>query len=63
MIENRKCGSLPDHINYERNWGYGYDDLISDLSEWSQSPYVIIDFSVAMYNLFAHEEKHNPILP
>ncbi|MFL2989748.1 MAG: M14 family zinc carboxypeptidase [Candidatus Neomarinimicrobiota bacterium] len=43
MIENRKCGSLPDHINNERNWGYGYDDLISDLSEWSQSPFVIID--------------------
>ena len=43
MIENRKCGSLPDHINHERNWGYGYDDLISDLSDWSLSPYVLID--------------------
>ena len=43
MIENRKCGSLPDYINNERNWGYGYEDLINDLSEWSQSPFVIID--------------------
>lgn len=43
MIENQKCGSLPSHINSERNWGYGYNDLMSDLSEWSQSPYVVID--------------------
>ena len=43
MIENQKCGSLPNHINSERNWGYGYNDLMSDLSEWSQSPYVVID--------------------
>lgn len=43
IIENQKCGSLPNHINSERNWGYGYNDLMSDLSEWSQSPYVVID--------------------
>ena len=40
-----KCGQLPheEQTNRSLNWGYGYDDLLSDLSIWAQSPYVVID--------------------
>lgn len=44
-ISDHKCGKLPDGLQLKRNlnWGYGYEDLLSDLTVWSQSPYVIID--------------------
>ena len=40
-----KCGQLQYELDIDRslNWGYGYDDLLSDLSIWAQSPYVVID--------------------
>ena len=44
-LVDHKCGQLP-HEFYENrnlNWGYGYNDLLSDLYEWGQSPYVTID--------------------
>ena len=44
LVEH-KCGQLPHefHENRNLNWGYGYNDLLSDLYEWGQSPYVTID--------------------
>jgi len=42
-LVNQKCGILADYLNVDRNWGYGYDDLLVDLLEWSESPYVIVD--------------------
>jgi len=44
-ISEHKCGQLPDDLQINRtlNWGYGYDDLLSDLNIWAQSPYVIVD--------------------
>ena len=40
-----KCGQFHYQLDIDRslNWGYGYDDLLSDLSIWAQSPYVVID--------------------
>ena len=32
-----QLASLGDH------WGYGYDDLLSDLDYWAESPYVTVD--------------------
>ena len=44
LVEH-KCGQLPHefHENRNLNWGYGYNDLLSDLYVWGQSPYVTID--------------------
>ena len=44
LVEH-KCGQLPHefHENRNLNWGYGYNDLLVDLYEWGQSPYVTID--------------------
>ena len=44
LVEH-KCGQLPHefHENRNLNWGYGYNDLLIDLYEWGQSPYVTID--------------------
>ena len=44
-ISEHKCGQIPDDLQVNRslNWGYGYDDLLSDLNIWAQSPYVIVD--------------------
>ena len=44
-LVDHKCGRLPHefHENRNLNWGYGYNDLLSDLYEWGQSPYVTID--------------------
>ena len=43
ILENQKCGVLPDNSSLDRDWGYGYNDLIDDLSEWAQSPYVVVN--------------------
>ena len=44
-LVDHKCGQFPHefHENRNLNWGYGYNDLLSDLYEWGQSPYVTID--------------------
>ena len=44
-LVDHKCGQLPQefHENRNLNWGYGYNDLLSDLYVWGQSPYVTID--------------------
>ena len=44
-LSGHKCGQLPNDVESNRslNWGYGYEDLLSDLSVWGQSPYVTID--------------------
>ena len=44
-LSGHKCGQLPNDVELNRslNWGYGYEDLLSDLSVWGQSPYVTID--------------------
>lgn len=42
-LVDQKCGLLPDYLYLDRNWGYGYNDLLEDLSAWAQSPYVIVD--------------------
>lgn len=40
-----KCGHPPaEEEKFELdNWGYGYNDLLSDLEVWGNSPYVTID--------------------
>ena len=44
-LSGHKCGQLPNDLEANRslNWGYGYEDLLSDLTVWGQSPYVTID--------------------
>lgn len=42
-----KCGEIPEHelspLRTVLNWGYGYNDLLDDLNQWNQSPYVNVD--------------------
>lgn len=38
-----KCGTVDQQLQIRGDhWGYGYDDLLDDLTKWSQSPYVKI---------------------
>ncbi len=48
-VAKDKCGII-DHKRDKHeleqrgdHWGYGYNDLLSDLDKWAQSPYVTID--------------------
>ena len=45
LIPDQKCGHLPDDLQPREslNWGYGYEDLLSDLTVWAQSPSVTVD--------------------
>ncbi len=46
---SEKCGTFSEEENTTTlhqlgdHWGYGYNDLLADLNQWAQSPYVEID--------------------